>query len=199
MIPQKVIKKHASRKNIGILKSQVRSYNLIFVGSLNNCKVYIFTKLNVGIVCCCSVTKSSPTFLWPHEVQHTRLPWASLSLGICSNSYPLSWWRYTTISSFASPSSFCHQSFSAAGSFPMSQFFASGGQNIGASTSASVLPKNIQDWFPLGLTGLISLKSKGLSRVSSNTIQKHQFFYIQLSLWSNSHIQTWLLKNHSLD
>ena len=162
MIPQKVIKKHASRKNRRILKSQVRSYNLIFVGSLNNCKVYIFTKLNVGIVCCCSVTKSSPNFLWPHEVQHTRLPWASLSLRVCSNSYPLSWWCYTTISSFASPFSFCHQSFSASRSFPMSQLFSSGGQNIGASTSASVLPMNIQSWFPLGLTGLTILLSKTL-------------------------------------
>ena len=87
----------------------------------------------------------------------------------------------------------CLQSFPASGSFPMSQFFASGGQSTGASVS--VLPKNIQDWFPLGLTGLISLQSKGLSRVFSNTtVQKHQFFNNQLSLWSNSHIHTWLLE-----
>ena len=87
------------------------------------------------------------------------------------------------------------QPFPASGSFPMSQFFASGGQNIGVSVSASVLPMNIQDWFPLGLTGLISLQSKGLSRVFSNTtVQKHQFFGTQLSLWSNSHIHIWLLE-----
>ena len=89
----------------------------------------------------------------------------------------------------------CPQSFPASGSFPTSWFFASGGQSIGASASASVLPVNIQDWFPLALTGLISLQSKGLSRVFSNTTDwKHQFFGIQPSLWSNSHIRTWLLE-----
>ena len=88
-----------------------------------------------------------------------------------------------------------HQSFPASGSFQMSQPFASGGQSIGVSTLTSVLPMNIQDWFPLGWTGWISLLSKGLSRVFSNTtVQKHQFFSAQLSLWSNSHIHTWLLK-----
>ena len=93
------------------------------------------------------------------------------------------------------PFSSCLQSFSTSGSFPMSQFFASGGQSIGASASASVLPMNIQDWFRLGWTGLISLQSKGLSRVFSNTtVQKHQFFSAQLSLWSNSHIHTWPLE-----
>ena len=101
---------------------------------------------------------------------------------------------HPTISSSVIPFSSCLQSFPASGSFPMSQFFASGGQSIGALASASVLPMNIQDWFPLGLTGWISLLSKGLSRVFSNTtIQKHQFFGTQLSLWSNSHIHTWLL------
>ena len=93
------------------------------------------------------------------------------------------------------PFSSCLQSFPASGSFPMSQFFASGGQSIGVSASAPVLPKTIQDWFPLGWTGLISLQSKGLSRVFSNTtVQKHQFFGTQLSSWSNSHIHTWLLE-----
>ena len=87
------------------------------------------------------------------------------------------------------------QSFPAPGSFPISQFFASGGQSIGVSASASVLPMNIQDWFPLGWTGWISLQFKGLSRVFSNTtVQKHQFFGTQLSLWSSSHIHTWLLE-----
>ena len=92
------------------------------------------------------------------------------------------------------PFSSCLQSFSASGSFPVSQFFASGGQSIGASASASVLPMNMQDWFPLGLTGLISLLSKGLSRVFCNTTIHHQFFGAQLSLWSNSHIHAWLLE-----
>ena len=99
----------------------------------------------------------------------------------------------STISSSVSPFSSCLQSFPASGSFPMNQFFASGGPSIGAS--ASVLPMNIQDWFPLVLTGLISLQSKGLSRVFSNTtVQKRQFFGAQLSLWSNSHIHTWQLE-----
>ena len=93
------------------------------------------------------------------------------------------------------PFSSCLQSFPASGSFPVSQFFASGGQSIGDSASVLVLPMNIQDWFPLGWTGWISLQSKGLSRVCSNTtVQKHQFFSAQLSLWSNSHILTWLLE-----
>ena len=101
-----------------------------------------------------------------------------------------------TISSSVVPFSSCLQSFPTSGSFLMSWLFASGGQSIGVSTSASVLPMNIQDWFPLGLTGLISLQSKGLSGVFSNTtVQKHQFFGGQPSLWSNSHIHTWLLEN----
>ena len=112
----------------------------------------------------------------------------------CSNSCPSSWWCHLTISSSVVPFSSCLQSFPASGSFLINQFFAWGGQSIGASVSASVLPVNIQDWFPLGLIGLISLKSKGLSRVFSNTtVQKHQFFSAQPSLWSNSHIHTWLL------
>ena len=98
------------------------------------------------------------------------------------------------ISSSVVPFSSCLKSFPATGSFPMSQFFASGDQSIGASASASVLPKNIQDWFPLGLIGLISLQSKGLSRVSNNTVQKYKFFGTQLSLWYNSHIHTWQLE-----
>ena len=110
----------------------------------------------------------------------------------CSNSCPSSQWCHPTISSSFVLFSSCFQSFPASGSFPMSQFFASGGQSIGVSASASVLPMNIQDWFPLGLTGLISLQSKGLSRVFSNTtVQKHQFFGAQLSSQSNSHIHTW--------
>ena len=124
-------------------------------------------------------------------VQIFATPWtiphqASLSItnsGACSNSHPSSRWCHPTISSSVIPFSSCLQSFPASGSFPRSQFFASGGQSIGVSASASILPMNIQDWFPLGLIGLISLQSKGLSRVFSNTtLQKHWFFGAQLSL-----------------
>ena len=129
--------------------------------------------------------------LLPHELQHVRPPCSSPTPGVHPNSCTLSQWCHLTISSSIVPFS-CLQSFPASGSFPMSQFFESGGQSIGAS--ASVLPMNIQDLFTLGLTGLISLQSKGLSRVFSNTVQKHQFFGTQLSAWSNSHIHTWLLE-----
>ena len=132
--------------------------------------------------------------LLPHGLQHTRLPCPSPTPGTCSNSCPSSRWCHPTILSSVVPFS-CLQSFQASGSFPMSQFFTSGDQSIGASASASVLPMNIQGWFPLGLTDRISLQSKGLSRVFFNTtVQKHQFFGTQLSLWSNSHIHTWLLE-----
>ena len=128
----------------------------------------------------CSVMSDS---LRPHGMQHTRLPCPSPTPAACSNSCPLSQWCHPTISSSVIPFSSCLKSFPASGSFPMSQFFASGGQSTGASVSASVLPMSIQDWFPLGLTGWISLQSKGLSRVFSNTtVQKHQFFSAQLSL-----------------
>ena len=131
--------------------------------------------------------------LWPHGLQHTRLPCPSPIPG--AYSCPLSRWCHPTISSSVIPFSSCLQSFLESGSSPMSQFFPSGGQSIGASASASVLPMIIQDWSPLGLTGWISLQSKGLSRVFSNTtVQKHQFFDVQLSLWSNSHIHMWLLE-----
>ena len=130
--------------------------------------------------------------LWPCGLQHTRLPCPSPSPGVCSNSCPLSWWCHPTISSSVVPFS-CPQYFPALGSFPVSQLFTSGGQSIGAL--ASVLPMNICGWFPLGLTGLISLLSKGLSRVfSSTTFRKHQFLGSQLSLWSSSHIHAWLLE-----
>ena len=128
--------------------------------------------------------------LWPRGLQHARPPYPSPTPGVCSNSCPLSRWCHPTISSFVVPFS-CLQSFPASGFWPMSQFFTSGGQSIGAYASSSVLPMNIQDWFPLGLTGLISLQSKGLSRVFSNTTdQKHQFFSAQLSSQSNFHIHT---------
>ena len=121
--------------------------------------------------------------LQSHGLQHARLPCPSHSPRVCSNLHPLSLWCHPTISPYVVPFSSCLQSFSASGSFLVSQLFISGGQSIGASASASVLPKNIQDWLPLGFTGLISLLSKGLSRVSSNTtVQKHQLFGPQLSL-----------------
>ena len=142
----------------------------------------------------CSVAKSCST-LWPHGLQHARLSCLSLSPGICADSCPLSWLCSRTISSFAAPFSFCLQYFPASSSFPMSWLYAAGGQSIGTSTSASNFPMNMQGWFPLRLTGLISLLSKGLSRVFfSTTIGKHQFFNTQPSLWLNSHTWTWLLE-----
>ena len=138
--------------------------------------------------------------LRPHGLQHTRPPCPSPTPGAWSNSCPSSQWCHATISSSVIHFFSCLQSFPASGSFPVSQFFASGGQSIEGSASASVLPVNTQDWFPLGWTGWISLQFKGLARVFSNTtVQKHQFFGTQLSLWSNSHIHTWLLENHSFD
>ena len=133
--------------------------------------------------------------LRPHGLQHTRLPCPSPTPRADWNSYPSSQWCHPTISSSVIPFSSCLQSFLASGSFLMSQFFPPGGQSIWASASAPVLSMNIQDWFLLGWTGWISLQSKGLSRVFSSTIvQKHQFFGAQLSLWSNCHIDTWLLE-----
>ena len=138
--------------------------------------------------------------LWPHELQHARLPCPSLSPWVCSNGCPLSQWWHPTISSSVIPFSSCLQYFPASGSFPVSQFFTSGGQSIEASASASVLAMNIQCWFPLGLTGLISLQSKWLSRIfSSTTIQKHQFLALSFLYGPalTSIHDYW--KNHSFD
>ena len=133
--------------------------------------------------------------LWPHGLQHDRLPCSSLSPRVCSDSCPLSRWCYQTISFSVVLFSSCLQSFPASGSFPVNRLFASGGRSIGASASASVLPMSIQGWFPLDVTGFTPLKAKGLSRVlSSTTIWRHQFFGAQPSLWSSSHIRTWLLE-----
>ena len=149
------------------------------------------TKTQTG----CSVSKSCQTLC--HSMQHATLPCPWSSPRVCSNSCPLSWWCHPTISSSLISFSSCLRSFPASGSFPVSQLFASGGKSVRASASASVLPMNIQGWFPLGLTGLIFLLSKGLSRVFSNTtVWKHQFFGTQSSLWSNSHIYTWLLEKN---
>ena len=146
---------------------------------------------------CCAVVQSCPSLCRPRGLHHARLTCPSLFRGVCSNSRSLSRWCHPAISSSVVPFS-CPQSFPASGSLPKSRLFASGGQNIGAS--ASILPMNNQDWFPLELTGWISLQSKGLSRVfSSATVWKHQFFSTQPSLWFNYHIHRWLLENHSFD
>ena len=143
-----------------------------------------------------SVMSSS---LRPPGLQHARPPCPSPTPGAHPNSSPSSQWCHPAVSSSVGPFSSCLQSFPASRSFQRSQFFTSGGQSIRVSASASVLPMNIQDWSPLGLNGLISLQSKGLSRVFSNTtVQKHQFFGAQLSLYSNSHIHTWLLEKPKL-
>ena len=132
--------------------------------------------------------------LWPHRLQHARLPCPSPSPRVCSNSCPLSQWCHPTISSSVTPFSSCLQSFPASGSFPVIWLFASGGYSIGASASVLVIPVNIQGWFHLRLTRLISLLSKGLSGVLSGTkVQRHQFFGILPSLQSSSHNCMWLL------
>ena len=148
------------------------------------------------ILCLSSVQFSHSVMsysLWSHRKQLVRIPCPSATPRSCSNSCSSSWWCHPTISSSVILFFSCLQSFPTSGSFPTSQFFASGGQSIEASASASVLPMNIQDWLPLELTGLITLQSKGHSRVFFNTtVQKHQFLGTQLSLESNSHIHTWL-------
>ena len=133
--------------------------------------------------------------LQPHESQHTRPPCPLPTPGVHSDSRPLSWWCYPAISSSVVPFPSCPLSLPTSESFPMSQFFAWGGQSSGVSTVASFLPKKSQGWSPSEWTGWISLQSKGLSRIfSSTTVQKHQFFGAQPSSQSNSHIHTWLLE-----
>ena len=137
--------------------------------------------------------------LQPHGLQHARPPCPSPTPRVYSNSCPLSQWCHPTISSSVIPFSSHVQSFLASWSFPVSQFFTSGGPGVGVSTLVSVLPMNIQDWSPLGWSVWISLQSKGLSRVFSITKgQNNQFFSAQLSLWSNSHIHTWPLEKPEL-
>ena len=133
--------------------------------------------------------------LWPHELQHARPPCPSPTPGVYPNPCPSSRWCHPAISSSVVPFSSCPKSLPASESFPISQLFAWGGQSIRVSVLASFLPKNTQDWSPLEWTGWISLQSKGLSRVFSNTtVQKHEFFGTQLSSQSNSHIHTWPLE-----
>ena len=152
----------------------------------------MFRRLLSSVQFSCSVVSNS---LRPHELQHARPSCPSPTLRVYSNPCPLSQWCHPAISSSVVPFSSYPQSLPESESFPMIQLFAWGGQSIGVSASASVLPMNIQDWSPLGWTGWIFLQPKGLSRVFSNTIvQKHQFFGAQLSLQSNSHIHTWPLE-----
>ena len=148
--------------------------------------------------CCCSITRSCPTLCnLMLYLLYARLPCLSLSPRVCSNSCPLCRWCHPTISSSITPFSSSLPSFPASGSFPISWLFTSGGPTIGASVSTSVLPMNIQGWFPLELTGLISLHSKGLSRVFSNTtVQKHQFFSL-LNGPTLTSVHDW--KNHNFD
>ena len=161
-------------------KNKVELYIFLFLGSDTSVQ---FTR---------SVASDS---LWPCELQHARPPCPSPTPGVHPNTCPSSWWCHPTISSSVVPFSFCPESFSASGSFQISQLFSSGGQRSGVSASASILPMNTQDWSPLGWTGWISLLSKGLSRVFSNTtVQTHEFFSAQLSSLSNSHIHTWLVE-----
>ena len=146
----------------------------------------------LSCVCFSSVVSDS---LQPHESQHARPPFPSPTPGVHSDSHPSSQWCHPAISSSVIPLSSCPQSHPASASFPMSQLFAWGGQSTGVSASTSVLPMNTQDWSPSEWTVWISLQSKGLSRVFSNTtVQKHQFFSTQLSSQSNSHIHTWSLE-----
>ena len=148
-----------------------------------------------AFICCfCSVTVMSDP-LWSHELEHARPPCPSLSPGVCSDSCPLSWWCHLAILFSVTLSSPGLRSFPLSRTFPMSWLFTPGSQSIGTSASALLFPMNIQGWFSVKLTDLISLLSKGLSKVfSSTSIRKHQVFSAQPSLWSNSHICTWLLE-----
>ena len=173
-------------------------YRLSHQGSLfQTVKMMIsFFKINLfsGQFSCSVVSDSSQ----PRESQHTRLPCPSQTPGVYPNPCPLSWWCHPAISCVI-PFSSCPQSLPASGSFSVSQLFSWSGQSVGVSASATVLPVNTQDWSRLGWTGWISLQSKGLSRVFSNTtVQKNQFFGAQLSSQSNSHIHTWPLEKSSL-
>ena len=179
-----------SDKNLDQILSIIRLLKHIASEHINGHNSFeIFCQILVGSV-------QSLSHVLPFATPWTaarQLPCLSPTPRACSNSCPSSRWYQPMISSSVVPFS-CLQSFPASGSFPVSRFFASGGPSIGVSASAWVLPMNIQDWLPWGLTGSISLQSKGLSRVFNTTVQKHQFFGAQLSLWSNSHIHTWLLK-----
>ena len=167
---------------------------MCFYMHLCTCKYTHFYKYLHPYFAVVQLLSLQPNGLWP-----TRLSCVSLTPRVCSNSCPLSWGCHPIISSSATLFSSCSEYFPASGSFPVSRFFASGDHSIGAPASASILPMNSQGWFPLGLTDLISLLSKELSRVFFNTtIWKHQFFGAQPCLWSNFHICMWLLEKPQL-
>ena len=166
-----------------VIREEIESLSLQYLGEGEGFSSVQFS---------CSVMSDS---LWPHELQDARPPCPSPTPGIHSDSPPLSQWCHPAISSSVVPFSSCPRSLPASESFPMSQLFAWGDQSTGVSALASFLPKNTQGWSPLVWTDWISLQSKGLSRVFSNTtVQKHQFFSAQLSSQSNSHIHTWPLE-----
>ena len=181
-----VVKQEMARENIDIFG--ISELKWTGMGEFNSDDHYIYycgqeSLRRNGVAIISSVTHSCLTLCNPHGLQHSRSPCPSPTPGAYSNSCPSHWWCHPTITSSVIPFSSHLQSFPASGAFQVNQLFASSGQSIGVSTSMSVLPMNIQDWFPLGWTHWISLQSKGLSRVFSNTtVQKHQFFGAQLSL-----------------
>ena len=188
---------HVTGKNSGCISPKLFSQGkshvfLICSWSSTWLQKVILEGWNYSVQFSCSVVSNS---LWLHELHHTRPPCPSPTPGVHSNSHPSSWWCHPAISSSVVPFSSCPQSLPTSGALPMSQLFTWGGQSIGVSASASILPMNNQDWCPLEWTGWISLQSKGLSRVFSNTtVQKHLFFGAQFSSQSNSHIRTWPLE-----
>ena len=167
----------------------------VYSSFIHNSQKVEANQMSINWCCCRSVPKWCST-LQPLGLQHPRLACPSPSPTAHSNSRPSSQWCHPTISSSVVPFSSCLQSFPASGSFPVSQFFTSVVQSIRVSATASVLPVNFQDWSPLGVTGFISLKTKELSRVfCKTTFHKRPFFSAQQSLWSSSHVHTWLLEN----
>ena len=182
-----------NHKDFGVFKSPLWKCKYLIGGKIyTNFNQLLSLSYLSSVQFSCSVVSKS---LWPHELQHARPPCPSPTPGVHPDSCPLSQWCHPAISSSVVPFSSCPWSLPASESFPMSQLFEWGGQSFGVSALASVLPKNTQDWTLLGWTGWISLQSKGLSRVFSNTtVQKHQFFGAQLSSQSNFHIHTWPLE-----
>ena len=183
ILPQRFGKDHDTANTLVLDIKPPELWWIWDLESLSNKPRVSQLKTNRARICSTSVQFSSVTQLWPHELQHTRPPYLSPTAGVYQNLCLLSRWCHPTISSSVVPFSSCPQPFPASGSFQMSQLFASGGQSIGVSASASVPPVNTQAWSPLEWTGWISLQFKGLLRVFSNTtVQKHQFFSTQLSL-----------------
>ena len=179
-------------RKISFISSRNAKWHSKFGRQVGSLKIFILWSSNCSVQFSHSVVSD---FLQPHELQHTRPSCPSPTPRVHSNSHPSSQWCHPAISSSVVPFSSCPQSLPASESFPMSQFFSWGGQSTGVSALGSVLPKKSQGWSPLGWTGWISLKSKGLSRVFSNTtVQKHQFFSAQLSSQSNSRCHTWPLE-----